>query len=307
MAEQERLEKQQALALAEKKAQEQRQLEQKQLEQRIAEQRLAEQRLVEQRLAEQKLAEQRAQEQRLAEQKAMEQKLAEQRLAEQRLADRRAAERAASERAAAEAAVAKANADRLASQNAQANGSNTGSSTSNTTGTGTGINGNSTNKPVQNLSGGDLTSRLRDQARGGDLLKPRMPLTKGVDDNQRARRRSFLGAYDKEVPLRMYVDSVKAKAERNGNLIYEKRSLSSTESTVILNIIIRSDGSVEEVTVLRTSGNRALDERARNIALTNAPYSEFPPALAAKYDVIELKHFWVFGDRLRILDDLPQF
>lgn len=313
LAEQERLEKLQALAVAEKKAQEQKQLEQKLAEQKLAEQKLAEQKIQEQKLAEQRIAEQRAQEQRLAEQRAVEQKLAEQRLADQKLAERRVAERAASEKAAAEAAVAKAIAERLAAQSAQGSGNGNNSSGNSTgsastaNGTGTGNVGNTTNNPVQSLSSGDLTSRLRDQARGGDLLKPRMPLTKGVEDNQRARRRSFLGAYDKEVPLRMYIDSVKAKAERNGNLIYEKRSLSSAEYAVILSIVIKSDGSLEEVSILRSSGNRSIDERARNIAMTNAPYSAFPPALAAKYDVIELKHFWVFGDRLRILDDLPQF
>lgn len=306
LAEQEKIEKQQALALAEKKLQEQKQLEQKQLEQRLAEQKVLEQKLAEQRLAEQKLAEQRIQEQRLAEQRQAEQKIA-----ERRAAEKAANEKAANEKAAAEAAVAKAIADRAAAQSSQGNGSRNATNSSNANGTGTASGTGNTsvtsNNPVQNLGAGDLTSRLRDQARGGDLLKPRMPLTKGVEDNPRARRRSFLGAYDKEVPLRMYIDSVKAKAERNGNLIYEKRSLSSAEYAVILNIVIKSDGSIEEVTILRSSGNRSIDERARNIALTNAPYSVFPPALAAKYDVIELKHFWVFGDRLRILDDLPQF
>jgi TonB family protein len=144
---------------------------------------------------------------------------------------------------------------------------------------------------------------LRDQARNGDLFKS-APTSKSFDD--KSRRRSFLGAYDKEVPLRMYVDSVKQKLERNGNLIYEKRSLSNIEYNVLVNMVIRSDGSIEEVSILRTSGSRAVDEKARNIILANSPYSSFPPSLAAKYDVIEVQRVWHFGDRLRILEELPQ-
>ncbi len=316
--EQERIAKQQALALAEKKAQEQKQLEQQQqqlAERRAAEQKLAEQKLAEQKAAEQKLAEQRLAEQRLAEQKLAEQKAAEQRLAAQKAAaDKLAAEKAAADKLAADKAaadaLAKANADRAAAQ--AGNGtSTTGVSSGNNRGNNPFGNGSGEQnvpnpKSGTSLPAGDLASRLREQVRSGDLLKPRSSIS-GIDQGKSDRRRSFLGAYDKEVPLRMYVDSVRAKWERNGNLIYEKRSIGNTELSLELAVTIKSDGSVEEVSVIKSSGNRATDERARNIAITNAPYSAFPPALAAKYGVIEVKHVWIFGDRLRILDDLPQF
>jgi hypothetical protein len=145
---------------------------------------------------------------------------------------------------------------------------------------------------------------LREQARSGGLFKS-SPSTSKLEDDKPSRRRSFLGAYDKEVPLRMYVDSLKQKLERNGNLIYERRTLSDVEHTVLVNMVVRSDGSIDEVTIMRTSGSRAIDERARNIIMANAPFSAFPPALALKYDVIEIQRVWTFGDRLRIMDNLP--
>ncbi len=169
-------------------------------------------------------------------------------------------------------------------------------------GKGNGANANS--GLSSNLSGGDLASRLREQARSGDLFKS-APSNSRATDEKPSRRRSFLGAYDKEVPLRMYVDSLKQKLERNGNLIYERRTLSDVEHNVLVNMVVRSDGSIEEVTILRTSGSRAIDEKAKNIIMANAPFSAFPPALALKYDVIEIQRVWSFGDRLRILDNLP--
>ncbi|MBI3713045.1 MAG: hypothetical protein HY253_08815 [Burkholderiales bacterium] len=275
-------EKQKQLALAEQQRQEevrtQKILAQQLLEKKLAEQKLAEQKLAEQKLAEQKLAEQKLAEQKLAEQKLAEQKLAEQKLAEQKLAQQRA--------------------DALAKQNADAaNGKGNGNGTNSA--------GVVAAKQVPlPLTGGDLANRLREQARRGDVYKEATP-TLGTANDARSRRRSFLGAYDKEVPLRMYVDGIKQKLERNGNLIYEKRSLSDVEHQVLINMVVRSDGSIEEVMILRSSGSRSIDERAKNIAITNAPFAVFPPALAAKYDVIEVQRLWVFGDRMRILENLP--
>lgn len=264
----------------------------------IAEQKLAEQKALEQKIQEQRLAEQRAAEQKVLEQKLAEQKLAEQRLAEQRLAEQRAAE----QKAQAEAA-ARANVEREAAIAARQNavGNNRDSQ-----GQGRGGNGfEQTGKSLASGNGqGDLASRLREQARNSDLFKSAPSNGKLLDEN-RSRRRSFLGTYDKEVPLRMYVDGLKQKLERNGNLIHERRTLSDVEHNVLVNMVVRSDGSIEEVVIVRSSGLRSIDEKARNIIMTNAPFAAFPPGLAAKYDVIEIQRVWSFGDKLRILENLP--
>ncbi|MBR7800095.1 TonB C-terminal domain-containing protein [Undibacterium fentianense] len=291
-----RLEVQRQAQIAEQRLQEQRLLEQKIAEQKIAEQKLAEQKALEQKIAQQRVLEQRLAEQRLAEQKLAEQKLAEQRAAEQRVAEQRLAE----QRALAESKITAEREAALAAQRAAAANSFDAFGQ----GKGGAGAGASAATPSSSANRGDLASRLREQARNGDLLKSASPNTKALDEKA-ARRRSFLGAYDKEVPLRMYVDSLKQKLERNGNLIYEKRSLSNVEHNVLVNMVVRSDGSIEEVVILRSSGSRAIDEKARNIIMANSPFGAFPPALALKYDVIEIQRVWSFGDRLHILENLP--
>lgn len=295
----EEAEKQRALEVAERKRLEE-----------LAAQKLAAQQLLEQKLQEQKTLEKKLAEQKITEQKALEQKLVEQRLAEQKVAEQKATEQKIAEQKVAEreAALAAANA-RL--NNGAANGVNNGANNSianragNDNGTGSGNKTTARDVLSAESNRGDLASRLREQARSGDVFKSVAPNAKILDETNRNRRRSILGAYDKEVPLRMYVDSIKHKLERNGNLIYEKRSLSNIENNVLVNMVIRSDGTIEEVTILRTSGSRSIDEKARNIIMANAPYAVFPPTLAAKYDVIEVQRVWSFGDRLRILEELP--
>ena len=161
-----------------------------------------------------------------------------------------------------------------------------------------------TNKAPLDLATGSLANRLRDQVRAGNLQKPMSPITKIGEEKNNARKRSFLGAYDKEVPLRMYVDSLKNKLERNGNLIYAKRSVGNDEFTLLVNMVIRSDGSIDDVIIVRSSGSSALDEKVKNIIMANAPYAKFPPNVAAKYDVIDVQRVWKFGDNLRIYDEI---
>ncbi|MBY0572671.1 MAG: TonB C-terminal domain-containing protein [Undibacterium sp.] len=289
----EQMEKKKALELAERlrteeleqqKIAERQVLEKKLQEKKLQEQKLAEQKLAEQKLAEQKLAEQKLAEQRIADQKLAEQKLAEQKLADQRIADQKLAEQ------------------KLAQARANAQATTAAVPSATVVGNGNGIVQKAASNPFDAPTQ-DLAQRLREQARNRDLLKA-SPSTSKKDEESRARRRSFLGAYDKEVPLRMYVDSLKQKLERNGNLIYEKRSLSDAEFQLVVKMIVRSDGTVEEVMIIKSSGYPALDERAKNIILTNAPFSIFPATLAAKYDVIEIQRLWIFGDKLRILEDL---
>ena len=71
----------------------------------------------------------------------------------------------------------------------------------------------------------------------------------------------------------------------------------------MVTVAIRSDGSLENVHIERSSGVRELDEAVRRIANFFAPYSAFPPALARQFDVIEIRRIWQFEGTLRILEE----
>ena len=266
------------------------QIQQMQQKQKEQEAQLEKQRMVE-------LQDKKKNEELLAQQalqkKINEQKLIDENLQKQALADKKAQEKLLAEKALAATATTAASA---------LNSKNTQNSQSNQTSQNDFGLGNSTNQVPTNLPQTSLANRLRDQARSRDLFKA--PLPKMVEEKMNMRKRSFLGAFDKEVPLRMYVDSLKNKLERNGNLIYEKRSVGNEETTLLVNMIIRSDGSIDDVIIIRSSGSYALDEKVKNIIIANAPYAKFPPNVAAKYDVIEVQRIWNFGDKLRIYDEL---
>ncbi|MDY0249831.1 MAG: energy transducer TonB [Pseudomonas sp.] len=98
-----------------------------------------------------------------------------------------------------------------------------------------------------------------------------------------------------------YRDDWRKKVERVGNLNYpdEARRKGIYGSLRVL-VIIKSNGSLDHMRVLESSGYPVLDRAALNIVRTAAPFAPFTGELAANYDQVEIIRTWRFerGDRL---------
>jgi hypothetical protein len=262
----------------------------------LADQRRAEE-LARQQLAEQELA---------AQQRARQ--LADQRQAEER-AQQAAARQRAEELARQQAAEAEA-ARRLARQDAapgqpslDPGGSmaraEPGAGAGSAAGTGLGAGAGS-----RGLPGKDFGSRARELLRGIDIAKAVPPAIRAAEQAQQAVRRAMADAARRDVPLRLYIDSVRQKIERNAVVSQVQLSSGAVHTDPVVSIAIRSDGSVEDVTILRSSGRPDIDDIVRRIVGLNARYSAFPPNVAAHYDVIELRRIWTFAEVLRLVEEV---
>jgi TonB family protein len=68
----------------------------------------------------------------------------------------------------------------------------------------------------------------------------------------------------------------------------------------MVTVAIRSDGSVESVTFVLSSGVAEVDEAIRRIVQSHVPYQAFPPGLAREFDVIEIRRTWYFDVAVRL-------
>ncbi|MBK1644224.1 hypothetical protein CKO25_06060 [Thiocapsa imhoffii] len=130
-----------------------------------------------------------------------------------------------------------------------------------------------------------LTSRL-DQSDDGAL--------------GRARRKS-VSANTREFRYASYLEAWARKVERIGNLNYPQAAREQRMfGTLVLQVAVRSDGSVEQIRVVRSSGFELLDEAAIRIVELAAPFAPFPPDIAAETDVLDIVRTWRFlqGGRL---------
>ena len=82
------------------------------------------------------------------------------------------------------------------------------------------------------------------------------------------------------------------------DMVREAAKLPHTDPMVT--VAIRSDGSVESVTFVLSSGAAALDEAIRRVVHSQEHYQAFPPALASEFDVIEIRRTWSFDMAIRL-------
>lgn len=276
---------QQRLAQEQAERQQQDQLAQQRLALELAERRKAEELLAQQRrdaeLAERQKTEQLLARQRLAQEQAERQRLEE--LAERKLADDRARQQAARAREAAVASTAAPAGDPFGAPDGQG--------------------GSGRTKTPPGNYGSDLANRVRDLSKGLDLLTGAPPARPRPDDARQSRR-VVVDSAERDVPLRMYVESWRQKIERNGGLNFPKLIGERARIDPLVSVAVRSDGSIEDVTIVRSSGRQDTDEAVRRIVRINALYSKFPPNIAARYDVIEIRRIWTFDQVLKLIEEV---
>lgn len=117
---------------------------------------------------------------------------------------------------------------------------------------------------------------------------------------KRARRKS-ISASTREFRYASYLASWAQKVERIGNLNYPQAARDQRlYGSLILHVAVRADGSLENIRVVRSSGFDLLDQAAIQIVELAAPFSPFPPDIAAETDVLDIVRTWQFmrGDVL---------
>jgi TonB family protein len=79
-----------------------------------------------------------------------------------------------------------------------------------------------------------------------------------------------------------------------------REAVKQAHADPLVTVAIRSDGSVEAVTFVRSSGVPAIDDTIRRIVESQANYPAFPPALLRDYDVVEIRRTWHFDMAIRL-------
>ncbi len=114
-------------------------------------------------------------------------------------------------------------------------------------------------------------------------------------------RRKFISANTKEYEFAAYMEAWRAKVERVGNLNYpDQARRQRLAGNLILEVILRPDGSVEEIILRRSSGHAALDDAAIRIVKLASPYSPFPENFRDKIDRLHITRTWRFLNSYRL-------
>jgi protein TonB len=134
-----------------------------------------------------------------------------------------------------------------------------------------------------------------------EIVRLEAQIDKNWDDYQKMPRRKFIGARTQEYRFAQYIEDWRVKVERIGNLNYpEQARQQKVFGSLQLSVSIRADGSVENIEVSKSSGQRILDAAAMRIVKLAAPYSPLPPNITKDVDILTITRTWTFtsSDRL---------
>ena len=119
------------------------------------------------------------------------------------------------------------------------------------------------------------------------------------EEYQKRPKRKFLNARTQEYKYAAYMDAWRAKVERIGNLNYpEEAKRRGLRGSVLLDVAVQADGRVTDVSILRSSGHKLIDDAALRIVDLAAPFAPFPSEIRAAVDVVHITRTWVFNDTL---------
>ena len=110
----------------------------------------------------------------------------------------------------------------------------------------------------------------------------------------------LLGRTDPNAALVQYAEAWARKIEFNTPVDLVRDLAAKLRTTPMVTVAIRSDGTVESVTLVSSSGTPEVDDAIRRIVESHASYPAFPAALAREYDVIEIRRTWSFDVAVRM-------
>lgn len=119
------------------------------------------------------------------------------------------------------------------------------------------------------------------------------------EDYNKRPRKKFIGARATEYRFAQYEEDWRQKIERVGNLNYPQAARGRVYGTLVLTVEIKSDGSINAITIDRSSGTKVLDDAAIRIVNQAAPFPAFPPSLS-DYDIIGITRTWSFTNEDRL-------
>ena len=133
-----------------------------------------------------------------------------------------------------------------------------------------------------------------DRREAAAAAQRQLPSASGV------RRGRLFGRTDPNAELIAYAEAMGRKIQLNMTFDMVREAARQPHADPLVTMAIRSDGSVESVTFVRSSGVPAIDEAIRRIVHSQANYQAFPPALLLDYDVVEIRRTWHFDMAIRL-------
>ncbi|MFK8067731.1 MAG: TonB family protein [Gammaproteobacteria bacterium] len=108
-------------------------------------------------------------------------------------------------------------------------------------------------------------------------------------------RRDFISASTREYKYASYMEAWRAKVERIGNINYPNEARMNQLSGILrMTVALNADGTINEITIDKSSGHQVLDDAALQIVRLASPYAAFPENIRKTVDILHITRTWKF-------------
>jgi len=125
-------------------------------------------------------------------------------------------------------------------------------------------------------------------------------IAKDIEAYNKRPRKTHLGTRALEYRFAQYIEDWRLKVERWGTLNYPEAARGKIYGSLQLSVTLDRTGQVLDITVDKPSPHPILNDAARRIVLTAAPYAPFPPAISRDTDQLVITRTWSFTQGNRI-------
>jgi protein TonB len=132
--------------------------------------------------------------------------------------------------------------------------------------------------------------------RGEQIARLSAELSEMQEIYAKRPRNKFLSAANaKEYKYAAYITDWERKVEKVGSINFpDEAKRNNMKGDLILDVAIQPDGTIADVQIRRSSGNRVLDDAALRIVHLAAPFAAFPSAFRKEFDILHITRTWEF-------------
>jgi len=113
---------------------------------------------------------------------------------------------------------------------------------------------------------------------------------------KRPRPKYLTGASSKEYKYASYMADWERKIEAVGSVNFpDEARRRNLQGDLLLDVAINPDGSIVDVVIRRSSGNKLVDDAALRIVYLAAPFAPFPPSFLENFTVLHITRTWRFS------------
>ncbi len=131
--------------------------------------------------------------------------------------------------------------------------------------------------------------------RGQEIARLSAEIKESFEVYSRQEKHRYISASTRSFRDAAYLDAWRRKIERIGNLNYpdaaKRRGLSGS---LIMDVAINANGTIRQITILRPSDHKILDDAARRIVRLAGPYAPLPPEMLEDTDVLHITRTCLF-------------